>query len=144
MSIEELKAKILRAEEEAWLKGNVDVMNEFCAPDVVLHMYPFPDIKGLEAAKQGVLVQLQAYSNMHWDTEEMIGEGNTIVLRYTLYMKHTGTSLNMPIPPTGKELVMKGCDVFHLKDGKVIEMFGYRDYLGMLQQLGVAPSMGKK
>jgi predicted ester cyclase len=144
MSLKELKAKILWAEEEAWLKGNVDAMNEIFAPDVVLKMFPFPDIKGLEAAKQGVRIQFQAYTNMRWDTEEVIGEGNTIVFRYTLRMKHTGVSPNMPVPPTGKELVLKGCDVFHMKDGKIVEMLGYRDYLGMLQQLGVAPPMGKK
>lgn len=74
----------------------------------------------------------------------MIGEGNTIVFRYTLYMKHTGVSPNMPVPPTGKELVLKGCDVFHMKDDKIVEMFGYRDYLGILQQLGIAPPMGQK
>jgi predicted ester cyclase len=144
MSLKELKDKIIRWEEEAWLKGNVNAMDEGFAPDVVLHMFPFPAIKGLEAVKQGILAQLQAYSNIQWDTEEMICEGNTIVFRYTLRMKHTGASLTMPVSPTGKELVLKGCDVFHMKDGKIVEMFGYRDYLGMLQQLGIAPLMGKK
>lgn len=64
MSLKELKDKIIWAEEEAWLKGNVDAMDELFAPDMVLHMFPFPDIKGLEAAKQGVRVQLQSYSNI--------------------------------------------------------------------------------
>jgi predicted ester cyclase len=144
LALKELKDKIIWAEEESWLKGNVDVMDELFAPDVVLHMFPFPDIKGLEAAKQGVSVQSQAFSDIRWDVDEMVGEGNTIVFRYTLYCKHTGVSLNLPVPPTGKELVLKSCDVFHIKDGKIIEMFGYRDYLGMLQQLGIAPPMGKR
>lgn len=139
MSLEDLKAKIVRLTEEIWLKGNVDAMNELFAPDIVLKLYPFPDIKGLEAAKQGVRMQLQAYTNLGWDTEEIIGEGNTIVWRYTLHGKHTGVSPTIPFPPSGKELVMKSCDVYHLKDGKIIECLGYRDYLGMLQQMGVVP-----
>ena len=144
MSLKELKDKINWVTEETWLKGNVDVMDEVFAHDVVLHMFPFPDIKGLEAAKQGVHVQLQAFSDMRWDMDEIVGEDNTIVFRYTLYCKHTGVSLNLPVPPTGKELALKSCDVYHIEDGKIVEMFGYRDYLGMIQQLGLMPPPGKK
>jgi predicted ester cyclase len=140
---QELKDKIVWAYEETWMKGNVDACDEVFSPDIVLHFYPFPDIKGLEAAKQGAKAQLQAYSDMHWDSEEIICEGDTMVWRYTLYMKHTGKSLTFPVPPTGKELAYKGCDVFHLSGDKVVEIFGYRDYLGAMQQLGVIPSMGQ-
>jgi len=37
---------------------------------------------------------------------------------------------------------MKGCDVFHLKDGKIVEEWGEMDNLGMMQQLGLFPSSG--
>jgi len=144
MSLQELKDKIAWSMEEAWLKDNVDAMDEIFASDIVLTMFPFPDIKGLEAVKQGVRVQLQAFSDIRWDAEEWVGEDNTIVFRYTLYCKHTGVSLNLPVPPTGKALVLKSCDVFHIKDGKIVEMLGYRDYLGMIQQLGLMPSPGQK
>lgn len=143
MLTQELKDKIVRAYEEAWLKGNVDAYDEVFAPDVVLHIYPFPDIKGLELAKQGVHVQLQAFSDMRWDTEEIICEGNAMVWRFFLYGKHTGNSPRIPVPPTGKELTYKGCDVFHINDDKVAEIFCYRDYLGMMQQLGIIPSVGQ-
>jgi len=45
----------------------------------------------------------------------------------------------VPVPPTGKELVVKGGQFLHLKDGKVSEVISHIDMLGMLQQLGVIP-----
>lgn len=46
------------------------------------------------------------------------------------------------IPPTGKEVTLKGCIVVHVRDGKIVEEFEYSDYLGFLQQLGVVPPLG--
>jgi predicted ester cyclase len=56
-------------------------------------------------------------------------------------MKHTGVSPTVPVPPTGKEVVMKGGLFVHLKNGKIVEVFEYKEYLGLLQQLGVMPPL---
>jgi predicted ester cyclase len=149
MFTQELKDKIVWAYEEAWLKGNVDAIDEIFAPDIVMHIYPFPDISGLAMAKQGLYAQLQAFSDLHWDSEEIIKEGNTMVWRYTIHVKHTGSSPALPVPPTGRELAYKGCDVFHIDNDKVKEIFAYRDYLGMSatwyysQEIGNSKSKNK-
>ena len=57
-------------------------------------------------------------------------------------MKHTGQSATVPIPPTGKEVYLKGCTVVHVKDGMVVEELEHADYLGFLQQLEVVPPLG--
>jgi predicted ester cyclase len=144
MSLKELMDKRLRAVEEAWYKGNVDALDEFCDPDLIHHVYPFPDFVGLEAYKQRILERRQAYTNIRFDWEETIGEGNTMAIRYTMHVKLTGVSPSFPIPPTGKELIMKGCVFCHLKNGKIVEQFEYDDYLGVYQQLGIVPPPGKK
>jgi predicted ester cyclase len=75
---------------------------------------------------------------VNWD--EVISEGNTAVHRYTIRGNHTGRLPEVPAPPTGKEIVMKGCVVYHLKNGKIFEFIEYFDWLGMMQQLGAIPS----
>ena len=142
MSIEEFKAKFIRAEEEAMLKGNVDALDEVYSPDLVIHseQFPFQELKGIEARKRQVQTNRQAFQIIKLDWDEMVGEGDTIAYRYTLRMKHTGNSPMVPVPPTGKELVVKGGQFLHLKDDKVSEVFGHIDMMGMLQQLGVIPS----
>lgn len=142
MSHEELKEKIRWAGEEAWYEGNVNAFDEVYADDYVWHRPPLPDIQGLAAAKQSVAGTRTAYSDIKADYEEMVAEGDTIAYRWTMTMKHTGQSPTLPIPPTGKEVTLKGCTVVHVRNGKVFEEFEYSDYLGFLQQLGVVPPLG--
>ena len=142
MSLKELEAKIQRAGEEAWHKGNMDPLDEVYAADYVEHSPPFPDKNGLEAVKQSVAATRPAYSDIQATFTDWIAEGDVIAYRYTMRMKHTGVSPAIPIPPTGKEVTLEGCVVVHIKDGKVIEEWEYSDYLGFLQQLGVVPSLG--
>ena len=137
MALEEFKAKYRRAVEEAYYKGTLEAMDEIYIQDVIIHQPPFPDMIGLEAYKQHIIDARQAYSDIRFEWEEMIGEGNTMAFRSTWRMKHTGTSQKIPVPPTGNEVIMKGSFFVHLKDGRIIEVFEYKDYLGFLQRLGV-------
>ena len=142
MSLEEMKAKIRWAGEEMWLKGNLDALDEVYAADYVWHRPPFPDASGLAAVKESVAGTRSAYSDIQIAHKEMVGEGGRIVYRYTWQAKHTGQSPTLPIPPTGKEVVLAGCVVVCIEDGKIVEEFEHSDYLGFLQQLGVIPPLG--
>ena len=140
MSLKELAAKDSLAMNEAFAKGNLAAFEETHAPDLVSHMPPFPDSKGIEAYKQVITEMRQAFSDIRMDWDETIIEGNTIAHRFTLRMKHTGVYPAVPVPPTGKEVVITGGAFLHVKDGKIVEVFQYADWLGMMQQLGAIPS----
>ena len=144
MSLKEFIAKDRRALEEAYIKGNLDAIAETHAPDFITHAPPFPDTKGMEAFRQSVTAARQAFTNFRWDWDETISEGNTIAHRYTMRMKHIGTHPLIPVPPTGKEVFIKGCSFLHVKNGKIVEIFQCDDWLGFFQQLGVVPPMGQK
>jgi predicted ester cyclase len=142
MSLEELKAKIRWAGQEAWMKGNVNALGEVYAADYVCHRPPLPDVRELEESKDYIAASRDAYSDIQLEYEDMIGEGDTIAYRTTWRAKHTGQSPTLPIPPTGKELVLKSCSIVHVVDGKVVEEYELSDYLGFMQQLGVVPPLG--
>ncbi len=144
MPTKEIMAKDRWAAEEAFGKGNADAFDEVYAPDAVFHMPIAPEIKGLEAFKQSISVFLQTFSDVRFQWEEEICEGDSAVQRFTWRMKHTGTSPMLPLPPTGKEAVYRGCAVYHLKNDKIVEFFEYADLLDFFQQLGVVPPMGQK
>ena len=143
METKEVMAKIRWALEEA-TKGNVDALDQIYDPNIVFHLYPFPDIKGLQAVKQGMLAAWKGFSDVRIDWGEMIGEGNTIAIRHTVRSKHTGVNPQYPVPATGKEVIFKGCYFAHQRNGKCFEIFEYDDWLGFLQQLGVVPLIGSK
>jgi len=47
----------------------------------------------------------------------------------------------MGVPPTGREVVLAGINIFRVQDGKLVERWGRTDDLGLLQQLGIVPAM---
>jgi predicted ester cyclase len=143
MTTEELKAKITRAMDEVYNKGNLDVVDDTAAASLVVHNPPFPDVVGREAYKQYITGFRAVYSGLHMTFDEVIGERNTTVVRWTLRGTHTGQSLTFPIPPTGKQVTITGCLITHWAEGRVVEHWIHGNYLGVLQQLGVIPSMGK-
>jgi steroid delta-isomerase-like uncharacterized protein len=141
-SIKEIMARERWATEEAFIRGNLDALDEVFAPDAVFHSPPLIDIKGLEAFKRAIAGFRQAFTDIRWSWDEVISEDNTAAHRYTIRARHTDTLPALPVPPTGKELVMSGCVVYHLKNGKIFEFIEYFDWLGLLQQLGIVPPMG--
>lgn len=136
MENQEVVAKMCWALEEA-AKGNVDTLDEIHDPDIVIHLYPFPDIRGLAVEKQSRLSAWKGFSDIHSEWEEIISQGDIIIARYTVRFKHTGINAQFQIPPTGKELILRGCFFAHQKKGKTVELFEYDDWLGLFQQLGL-------
>ena len=65
----------------------------------------------------------------------MIDEDNKVAARFTAHGIHKGSF--MGLPPTGKPITMTGIEIFRIKDGKIIELWGEANLLGLMQQLGV-------
>ena len=142
MSLEVMKQKIEWAGKEAWLKGNLDALDEVYADDYVWHRPPFPDTSGITAVKESISSMRETYTELEISYDEMVAEGDSIAYRYTFRGRHSGQSSTLPIPPTGKEVSLVGSIVVHIAEGKIVEEFEHSDYLGFLQQLGVVPSLG--
>ena len=142
MAKKKMKRKIELAGKEAWLKGNLDALDDVYAVDYVWHRPPFPDASGLSASKDSISSMREAYSDLEISYDEMVAEGNSIAYQYTFRGRHTGQSPTLPIPPTGKEVTLVGTVLVHIVDGKIVEEFEHSDYLGFLQQLGVVPPLG--
>ena len=60
-----------------------------------------------------------------------------MVLRFTGRGTHRGAM--MGIPPTGKQVTIKGIAIHRIANGKVVENWVTMDMLSVMQQLGVVP-----
>jgi predicted ester cyclase len=137
---EELKVRIHRSIEEL-NKRNLDGLDDLYTNKCIFHIPPFPDIQGLDAFKQFVAGVWIGFPDMQGTIEEVIVGGDTSVTRLTERGTHTGQLPNSPIPPTGKEAAWGNCLAAHYVGGKIVEQWEYVDNLGLLQQLGIIPSM---
>jgi predicted ester cyclase len=133
---EELKAKVRRVVDEAWHKGNLDVLSELYAANIVRHQPPYPDVVGLEALKKFFADVRVSYPDFRIVLEEVIAEGNTTVLRGTWGGTQTGTSPATGAPGTGKKVKVANCTVTHWVNGQGVEEWTLSDWLSFLQQLG--------
>ena len=142
MTPEEMKAALEKMNDDAWHTRDLGAAYAIYADDVVFQRVPFPPVVGKEANKQADAGTLAAFTETRSTIDEMIVEDDTAVLRWTWEAAHTGTLPSLGIPATGKHVRMVGCSVYHFSDGKIVEQWEYGDTLGLLQQLGVIPTLG--
>ena len=80
-----------------------------------------------------------AFPDMHRELIKLYAADDVVVVELTLNGTHKG-DLDLPkgtIPATGREMHAPCCDVFHLKDGKVLSFHCYVAVPILLEQLGV-------
>jgi ketosteroid isomerase-like protein len=80
-----------------------------------------------------------AFPDMHREFQDMYFDDDVVVVELTLNGTHKG-DLEIPegiITPTHKEMHAPCCDVFHLKDGKILSFHCYVAVPILLKQLGI-------
>jgi len=142
MSAKDLKALTRRLFEE-WSKGKMAAMavaDELCATNIVLHSATGIDIRGLKDLKQFVGALCDAFPDVHFTIDDVVAEGDKVVVRYTW----TGTNKGgfMGIPPTNKKMTMWEIQMAKVVGGKMVEVWSRSDNMGIMQQLGVMPTPG--
>lgn len=140
MSADDIRAQIRRW-DAAW-QGDASAVNDVCAPEVLYHMPPFPDLRGIEAQQQFTAAFHLAFPDFQVTYAEEFIHGSTSYHRWTCSATFSGSSPLLPVPPNGKLLTAQGCHVVHWEAGKVVEAWHFGDWLGWLQQAGVLPPLG--
>ncbi len=139
MSTEENKALIRRFYEEVFNKRNLAALDDFYAPDHVDHTLPPGLPAGPEGTRQAIAMTLAGFPDLRITIEDMIAEGDKVVIRFTMHGTQQGMFGNLS--PTGKQVAVSTIEITRIADGKIVEDWGLDDRLGMLQQLGLVPAM---
>jgi steroid delta-isomerase-like uncharacterized protein len=144
MSTEDNKATVCRAIEEVWNQGNVALADELYTPNIRFQNPGVADIRTLEDFKRYVTAMRSAFPDLHIKIEDQIAEGERVVSRYTFRGTNTGDFVTpMPLPATGKQVIMTGIGITRFAGGKVAEVLDMGDNLGLLQQRGLIPAPGQ-
>ena len=138
---EQNKALARRGIEEVWNQGKLATIDELTAPNATFLDPNVPGGKftGPEGMKQFVQIYTTAFPDAHIKVEDQVAEGDKVVTRWTATGTHKGDL--MGIKPTNKFATVTGINVARYQNGKVVESWASYDMLGMLQQLGVVPSL---
>jgi len=132
----ENKAIHRRVYEEIWNKGNLDVVDEIFDDNYIFH--PLPQRRGPKWYKEMYHDLAGAFTDFHCEIEDMIAEGDRVMVRTTITGTHTREFWG--VDPTGKQISVTEIAVVRIKDGKIVEEWGSPDLFSLMQQLGAIPS----
>jgi steroid delta-isomerase-like uncharacterized protein len=139
MSGEQNKAVVRQLIEQVFNQGNMAMMDELVAADFVEHEEMPPGIpEGREGVELMTGMLRGAFPDFQATIEELIAEGDKVVLRMTWSGTQEGEF--MGIPPSGKRFTIAVIDIMHMDGGKIAEHWGLMDMMGMMQQLGAMPA----
>jgi predicted ester cyclase len=133
---EQNKAIFRAIPEKVVNTGNLDAADQYFAQDFVDHTAPAGLPNGLAGFKAYITRLRSAFPDLHFTVEDVVAEGETVVVRATARGTMTGDFLEMKA--TGKTATWTEIHIGRLADGKVVEHWATIDQLGMLQQLGLA------
>jgi predicted ester cyclase len=132
-----------RANKQA-IQGLLEAMNEhrlgdlpeYIAADVIDHnkiIHGEADEPG--AAFDGFAQQLAAFPDVTMAPQQLIAEGDQVVVRLLVSGTHIGSHPRMP-QPTGRRFEVEQIWIFTFDRGKVSEIRAVSDRLGLFAQLG--------
>ncbi len=134
------KALVRRLYEEAFNKGNLAVVDQLVAPDVVTHNPIILDAPptGPEAIRGGIEMIRKAFPDFHIEVLDLIAEGDRVAA--SLRMSGTNTGDYRRGGATNRSASMRAFFVWRIADGRLAESSGVADRFEFLQHLGVVPS----
>jgi len=136
MSTESNKVLARRVFEEVLNGHNLDLLDEVAVPDYIEHN-PLPGQgTGIDGIRDRYSMLFNAF-DFHFDVDDVIAEGDKVVLRWTHTGTHIGAFLGMP--PTGRSYRTTGIEIWRVEGGKLAEHWDVVDVFGQLMQLGLIP-----
>src|SRR2546425_7988812 len=96
---------IRRYYDEVWVKGNVDAIDDLCAPDYVDHT-PADDSAHLERLKRVAGVYRDTATDVELELDVLVGEGDDVAAFWTMRWTQQGEVFG--VPADGKRLTLRG------------------------------------
>ena len=87
--------------------------------------------------KQHIAMYNSVLPGYYLDPEDIIAEGDKVVVRATVRGVHTGPF--MDTPPTGKTVAFPLMIIYRLEGGKIVQHWMLVDMLAFMQQIGAMP-----
>lgn len=135
MSSEQNKQAFRLIIEEAFNKGNFDVLDDLFAPGYTEHQFGLkPTVAGM---KEDFAYLRRAFPDLHMTIDAMIADDDTVWARMTSSGTNRGPFMG---PPTGKRMEIAVVDILRFnKDGKIVDHWGTPDRFAAMAQLGLLP-----
>lgn len=135
----EANKAVVRRFVEAQNSGDIELLSEVVAANVVRHCQATPDveIRSREDFVRFFEASSAVFSNARLTIDILVAEGDMVAT----YGSFTGTQDGRMglFPPTGRDVDSKVLSIVRLEDGKIVELWVEWDNWAILTQLGHFP-----
>ena len=116
-------------------QADLTALDDLVAENVVVYK-PSGEVAfdNRDAWKAAVADDPFAYERI--EVEDIVSEGERVAVRYRLECVHARRPA-FGVEPSGGRIRTSGTKIYRVREGKIIEIAGHDDVLGVLQQLGV-------
>lgn len=125
---------------EAWNDHDPEKVQSCYADDCeevdVAAREPF---KGSAMVRKLMRYYLRGFPDVQVTMEELICDGDRAALTWTLRGTHKGRFMN--IPPTGRQVEVRGATTFTVSNGRVHRVLRIWDLAGLLRGIGLLPEL---
>ena len=125
--------------ERGFNNGELDVLEEFVAHDIVEHQEG--STSGIDGLRALITELRSQFSDLHLEIQDTATSGDRVWLR----IRSTGTN-DGPLwgrPATGRPIDITVMDVMRVADGRMVEHWGVADRLAVLKQVGAMGGGGR-
>jgi steroid delta-isomerase-like uncharacterized protein len=122
MSTETHKALLRRYYHEVLSQGNLALIPELFAPDLV------------ERFTGAVTASRTAFPDLYVTVEDQLAEGDRVATRFTARGMHRGPFLG--VAPTDKQVILSAIHIHRIENGQIAELWEEINLLSLLQQIG--------
>jgi predicted ester cyclase len=128
------KELVRRFYKEVYVNWNMAMADDVLSPHFTSHDWPQGGPKGPKAFRDYYSAIRSAVADARYDVDDLIAEGDRVVVRWRLFGIHTGAFRG--ITPTGRPITLKGIAIYRVDGGKLVERWVVSDLYGALEESG--------
>jgi predicted ester cyclase len=124
---------VVRKYHEIWSNGKTKELDKIIAANFKSHFIGGFEYLGIEGAKNSVLETKKAFPDWKEEIVDIIAQDDKVVTRY----RSTGTQLGNwdGIDSTGNKVDIYEASIYLLKNGKIVEQWGFWDEINLKKQM---------
>lgn len=119
--------------EEVYGKHRLEVANELCTGDYVMHD-PIVGTGGIDLLKSQMKEMFEAFPDFKPEFYEMLEDGDLVSVHWRVNCTHDGPFAG--VEPTGKKCSFGGMSLFRFEGDQIAEEWDHYDALGLMRQIG--------
>jgi predicted ester cyclase len=119
--------------QKVFNEHNPALAAQYCTKDVKWHGGTLGTMDGIENLTGLLVGFIAAFPDLHATEYDIIAEGDKVAVRFVVEATHKGNLVG--IAATGTKVRWDAIDVYHIKDGKIVEEWAADDMAAIMHQV---------